>query len=284
MADDPTSERSQPARSIARRDFEQVIRRAVDLSAREGDRDEQLSEDEVIRIGQELGLSPHLVQRAMYELPELTEPPRWYDRYFGSSIFSVGRVVPGAADPTLRRLQDYLITREYLQIVRRRGHSIAFIPAEDTLSNLARAFTRPSKRHLIARSSRVMLNVQPMPDAAAHVRFDVDLTEERREKLRSGIILGSLGGTVLGTIAAAGVTGITPAFLGPLPEVLAFGASFFAVGAGAVAAAAARFKNRVFAAKFELAGLLDRVEHGESLEPPPAPWRRRLQLKLFGGR
>ena len=48
----------------------------------------------MLRIGQELGLSPQLVQRAMYELPELTAQPHWYDRYFGSSIFSVGRVVP----------------------------------------------------------------------------------------------------------------------------------------------------------------------------------------------
>jgi hypothetical protein len=36
------------------------------------------------------------------------------------------------------------------------------------------------------------------------------------------------------------------------------------------------------AAKFEVTGLLDRLEHGERLEPPPAPWRRRLQLRLFG--
>jgi hypothetical protein len=50
--------------------------------------------------------------------------------------------------------------------------------------------------------------------------------------------------------------------------------------AASFSAAASRFRNRVHAAKLELASLLDRLEHGERLEPPPAPWRRRL----FGGR
>jgi hypothetical protein len=37
-------------------------------------------------------------------------------------------------------------------------------------------------------------------------------------------------------------------------------------------------------ARTELESLLDRAEHGERLEPPPAPWRRRLQMKFLGSR
>jgi hypothetical protein len=47
---------------------------------------------------------------------------------------------------------------------------------------------------------------------------------------------------------------------------------------------ASRFKTRMAAAKLELDGLLDRAERGDRLEPPPAPWRRRLQLKMTGQR
>jgi hypothetical protein len=283
MTDEASPERPQTGRSLARRDFEQVIRRAAELSASEGDPDEQLSEDEIVRIGQELGLSSKHVQRALYELPELTEAPRWYDRYFGPGIFSVNRVVPSPADPTMNRLQDYLITREYLQIMRRRGQAVAFAPADDTLSTLARAFMRPGRRHLIARASRVIVNVQSLPENESHVRFDVDLGEERRQKVKAGFMLGALGGTVLGAVAA-GVTAVNTVIFSPAPEIMAFTSTFALVTAASVSAAAARFKNRVLMAKFELAGLLDRVEHGESLEPPPAPWRRRLQLGLFGSR
>jgi hypothetical protein len=285
MADAVPPERpTEPGRGLARRDFEEVIRRATEMSAREGDADELLTEEEVLRIGQELGLSAQHMKRALYELPELTAVPRWYDRYFGPAIFSVARVVPSQTEPTLRRVEDYLVTREYLQIARRRGHSVAFTPADDTLSNLARAFMRPTSRHVLTRASRLMLNVQPLPNDESHVRFDVDLAEERSRRLKTGLGLGGLGGTVLGAAAAGLVAVNTPAFLGPLPELLAFGGTFLAVGAASVSAAAARFRNRVLAAKFELAGLLDRVEHGESLDPPPAPWRRRLQLRLFGSR
>jgi hypothetical protein len=276
--------RPHPGRALARRDFEEVIRRAAELAAREGDDDERLTEDEVLRIGQELGLSAHHMKRALYELPELSAAPRWYDRYFGPAIFSVARVVPGQPDPTLHRVEDYLVTREYQQIARRRGHTVAFTPAEDTLSTLARAFMRPGRRHVIARASRLMISVQPLPDDESHVRLDVDLGDERKRRVTAGIAFGGVAGAVFGSAAAALVAVNSPALLGPFPAILAFSGTFLAVGAASVSAAAAGFKNRVLAAKFELAGLLDRVEHGESLDPPPAPWRRRLQLRLFGSR
>jgi hypothetical protein len=284
MADAGPPERAQPGRALARRDFEDVIRRAAELAAREGDAEELLTEEEVLRIGEELGLSTQHMQRALYELPELTAEPRWYDRYFVPPIFSVARVVPRMTEPTLRRVEDYLVTREFLQVARRRGHSIAFTPADDTLSTLARAFMRPGARHVIARASRVMVSVQSLPQDESHVRVDIDLDEERSRRLNTGLVLGGVGGTILGAGAVILVTTSTPPLLGPIPELLAFAATFFAVGAASVSAAAARFKNRVLAARYELAGLLDRVEHGESLDPPPAPWRRRLQLRLFGSR
>jgi hypothetical protein len=129
-----------------------------------------------------------------------------------------------------------------------------------------------------------MVNVQPLPNDESHLRFDIDLDDERSRRVNAGVVLGAVGGTILGTGAAVLVATSTPALLGPVPEMLAFAGTFLAVSAASVSAAAARFKNRVLAARFEIAGLLDRVEHGESLDPPPAPWRRRLQLRLFGSR
>jgi hypothetical protein len=267
-------------RAIARTDFEQVIRRAAELTLREADADEQLSEEEVFRVATELGLPAHHVRRALFELPELTVKPRWYDRYFGGSVYSVARVVPSEAQTTLRRIEDYLVTREYLQIVRRRGENIAFVPADDAISSIARAFMRAGPRHHIARASRVLVNVHDLPDEGAQVRFDVDLSQDRGSSATTATVLGVGGGFIVGAVAAhfAGVA--TPAGLGVIPEVVAFGGGMAATFAASFSAAASRFRNRVHAAKLELASLLDRLEHGERLEPPPAPWRRRL----FGGR
>jgi hypothetical protein len=273
-------------RAIARSEFEQVIRRAAELTLRDADADadEQLSEEEVLRIATELGLPAHHVRRALFELPELATSPRWYDRYFGPSIFSVGREVPGQPGPLLRRLEEYLVTREYLQIVRRRGDNLALIPADDTISSLARTFFRPGHRHHIAGATRVMVSAHALPDDGAHLRIDIDLTADRSSGVKNGATVGIVGGAIVGALAAGLVGGFVPPVAGVVPEVLAFGGGVAATFAASFSAAAARFRRRAFAARLEVAGLLDRLEHGERLEPPPAPWRRRLQLRLFGSR
>jgi hypothetical protein len=272
----------QPSRAIARTEFEQVIRRAAELSLSDADADEQLSEDEVLRIATELGLPAHHVQRALFELPELSVRPRWYDRYFGQPVFSVARVVPSEAPLTLRRVEEYLVTREYLQIVRRRGNNIALVPADDTISSLARAFFRSGSRHYVARASRVLVGVNPLPDDHTHVRLDIDLSEDRRRSVNGASAIGFFGGVIAGGLGAAAMTQVGLPALGVLPEIVAFGGGMAATFAASYSAAASSFRKRVQSARFELSGLLDRLEHGEKLEPPAAPWRRRLQGRLFG--
>jgi hypothetical protein len=273
----------QRPRAIAREDFEQVIRRAAELTLRDADAEDHLSEQEVLRIATELGLPAHHVQRALFELPELEVQPRWYDRYYGGPVFSIARVVPSQAPVTLKRLEEYLVTREYLQIVRRRGDNLAFIPADDTISSIARAFTRSGKAHHIARATRVLVSAHPLPDDSAHVRFDVDLSDERRNSANSAAFAGVVGGVIVGAVTGhfAGVA--TPEALGLIPEVLGFTGGLAGTFAATFSSAAKRFRGRVNAARLELSGLLDRIEHGERLDPPPAPWRRRLSSRFRGG-
>jgi hypothetical protein len=272
----------QPQRAIDRTQFEQVIRRAAELSLRDADADEQVSEAEVVRIASELGLPAHHVHRALFELPELQVRPRWYDRYYGSPIFSVGRVVPSESGLTLKRVEEYLVTREYLQIVRRRAGNIALIPAEDTISSLARTFFRSGSRHHIAKATRVLVSGHDLENGDCQVRVDVDLSEDRRNSANSAAWGGTVAGVIVGG-AAAHFTGLaTPAALGVVPEALAFGAGMAGTFAAIFSSAASNFRNRLQAARMEITGLLDRLEQGERLDPPPAPWRRRLSGKLFG--
>jgi hypothetical protein len=269
-------------RAIDRSEFEQVIRRAAELTISDADADEQLSEDEVLRIATELGLPAHHVRRALFELPEIPVQPRWYDRYYGQPVLSAARVVPGPAGSTLRRIEEYLVTREYLQVVRRRGEHISFVPADDTISSLARAFFRPGGRHHIARASRVLLSAHALPDSATHVRLDLDLAEDRSRSVKGAASAGIAGGLLVGTGTAIAAMTLAPAMVEPVAGALAFAGGMAATVALTFNTAARRFRQRALAAKLELAALLDRVEHGERLEPPPAPWRRRLQQRIFG--
>lgn len=280
----PEESRDLPSREVTRRDFEAVIRRAAELSADEAEGDEEtLSEDEVIRIASELGLPSRHVRQALFELPQIEADQSKRGDYFGDAVLTATRIVPGRSPDVLRRIEDYLSTREYLQVVRRRADRAFLMPAEDAISNLARGLTRPSKRFYLSRARRVIVSARSLDEDSAHVQIALDLSEQRKEAVRTGWIAGSFCGLLVG---GAGVAAIAmadlPSAVTMASQLIAFAGGFAGTVTAALAASRAAFRSKLAGARFELEGLLDRAEHGQPLEPPPAPWRKRLQQKLLG--
>jgi len=273
--------RTPPDRSITRPQLELVIRRAVELYAAHADAEDRLSEEEVLRIGKELGLPAAIVRQAIYEAPAPT-PDSFADRWFGAATVSVARAVPLPDGDVAARLEEYLATREYL-VLRRRQHSFAiFEPAEDTISKMARALSRPARNWYLARSRQVVLAVRPLEEGRTHVRIDMDLGNRRSETMVEGVVGGAVVGLALGAIAGTTVGFGLAAILGPTAAAAAgaiAGLGGFTGGFAAIMAAVRKsFRRRLDAARLEVEGLLDRLERGERLEPPPAPWRRRLGI------
>jgi hypothetical protein len=275
---EPTGERL-----IARHDFEAVIRRAAELAMHEGEGEEHFSEAEVVRIGAELGLAPRHVQQALYDLPAIESQPSTLAGAYGPAVVTASRIVPGDADLTVRRLEDYLATREYLQLVRRKEGRLIFQPAEDTISLLARGLLRPSNRFQLARARKVVLSARPVEKGRTHVQIATDLEDQRRSAVRTGIGIGATGGLMAGItgMAVIGATMDPTALTGAAHIASLLGGTAAGVWVG-IKATASGFRKRIAAARLELDGLLDRAERGDRLEPPPAPWRRRLELKMLG--
>jgi hypothetical protein len=272
-------------RAIARHELEAVIRRAAELSlSAADDAAEELTEDEVVRIASELGLPSQHVRQALHERPTLQVTPGWQDRWFDPPVLALGRTVPGPADAVQGALEQYLTTYEYLQVVRRRGPDLALVPADDAISRIARVIARPGRRFGLAHAQRVVLAVQPLPELGTHVRIEADFRDERGRNVQSALLLG---GTI-GLMAGSGLMAIAiTATGGPLEPVLAAGglvAGIAGTTALMVKAEARRFRERLERVRRELLLLLDRAETGQPLDPPPAPWRRNLQAKLFGPR
>jgi hypothetical protein len=280
----PPAEQEQGGRAIGREEFEVVIRRAAELAlSAETEGEDRLSEAEIVRIGGELGLPAHHVRQALYELPELHSEESMFGRVFGPAVVSAARPIPGDAALLLRRIEDYLVTREYLQVVRRRPDRVFFMPADDTLSALARGLTRPGSRFHLARARRAALSSRALGDGRTHVQIATDFSDQRRQGIRAAVAAGVLGGLVLGGAGAAAVTAIgMPGVFETTGQVLAAAAGLAGGVYVSVRSTAARFRARMQAARVELEGLLDRAEQGERLEPPPAPWRRRLQMRFLG--
>lgn len=284
MGVDAKSPARTSAGGITRRELEAVIRRAAELYAADADAAERISEDDLLRIAAELGLPERHVRQALLEVRTSPAESSALDRLLGPAAASGTRVVRGEADRVFDRLHDYLTTREYLRVLRRQGGVALFEPADDAISKMARIFSRPSGRHHLARAHRVRLAVNALEPGTAHVRLEIDLGDRRRNHAISGAGLGgalgvSVGGglAAVAAVAAADVAGDAGAIAA---AALTFGGTFTALASAGLALARARFRRRLDAARLEIDGLLDRMESGESLDPPPAPWRHRLLTGL----
>lgn len=284
MAEEPTPPESVPERRISREDLQLVIRRAAELYTDETDANERLSEAEVLRIADELGLPGRHVRQALYELPRGRGTEGRVDRWFGPPAVVGTRVVPGAPSDVVDRLEDYLVTREFLQVLRRQGDRVAFSPAEDAISNVARAVRRPQRQWHIARARRVFVEARPILEDESHVRLEVDVANRRRRAVAGGIV----GGVVVGLPLATGaffpvshlVLDIAGDAAGYAAGLVAGGGAFAASVSAGVAIARSRFKAHLDDARVEVAALLDRLEGGRKLDPPPAPWLRSLRSRI----
>jgi hypothetical protein len=268
--------------TVSRRGIEVVIRRAIELSLKEQDSREEVSEAELIKIAEELGLSPRHVRQALYERPPEEElEPGFLDRYFGSTSVVAARAVACDAPTALGRLEDYLVTREYLQIHRRQGPSAVFEPADDAFSSLARAFT--SGRSHLSRAQRANLTVRPLEPGWCHVRLELSYPDKRRSNVIGAGITSTMFGGITGGLVAVGMLFTIGGSALATPVAFAGGLAS-AVGTFTAIWVAFRngYKRWLARSHDEADAVLDRLQHGDDLRPPASPWLRRLQQRLRG--
>jgi len=268
-----------PQRSISRQDLERVIRRATELAA-SSDPDERIPESEVVQIAAELGLSARHVRQALLEVPG-SEEPGPLDRLFGPDVVMAARSVPGDPETVLRAMEEYLATREYLQVVRRREGLAAFVQADDTVSKVARALRRPRRRFHIARARSVIVRARELEPDVSHVRVDVNVRDRRRRAIRNGILGTAFISAPLGAAVFVPVWQLVTNVAGdPLGIAAGAVAGVGALGlglAGGITLSGMRFRRKLAAVKLEIQGLLDRLQRGDRLDPPPSPLMRRLK-------
>lgn len=273
------TDKPEQQRSISRHDLERVIRRASELAASD-DPDERIPESDVVQIAAELGLSARHVRQALLEVPG-SEEPGLVDRLYGPDVVMAARSVPGDPETLLRVLEDYLATREYLQVVRRREGLAAFVQADDTVSKVARALRRPRRRFHIARARSVIVRARELEKDVSHVRLDVNVSDRRRRAIRNGVLGTALISAPLGAAVFLPVWQAVTSVAGDPLGIAAgavVGAGALGLGmAGGITLSGMRFRRKLAAVKLELQGLLDRLQRGDRLDPPPSPLVRRLK-------
>lgn len=266
-----------PDRRLTRREFEEVIRRAADLASAEPDADEgSLDEGELFRIAGEVGLPARHVRRALAEVRSGAPEKGLLDAVWGSETVRASRVVPVPRKEVADRIDDFMVASQLLHPVRRGPELLQYRPAGDWASQIARAASGTSGRYHVASAERVEVRLEPVSDRETLVTLRVD-AGTRGDYLVGGIVGGAGAGVGAGFGAAT--------LLAAAPVLLAGGAAVVAGGAaaaGVVWLTGRSHRKKLEEVRSEVEGILDRLESGESLEPPPPSWRRWVRRHFSG--
>jgi len=276
----------QEFRGLTRQEFDSVMKRATELalsdpSAGEG----ALDETEVFRIAREVGIPDAHVRRALVEVRSAEVPVTVVDRWYGTASVSASRVVLGQREDVAEIMDEFLVSGHLLQPVRRGSEVLLYRPAVDWLSNFARAGASMSERVFWAGSKEFEVRLRQVDNEQVMVDLTVD------PGIRSDYVTGGLIGAAAGGGGAGFGVGMLVAYLTALPVLVVPTAivTAGAIASGVVWATGRASKRKREEVKQELEGVLDALERGDQLNPPPASWRRwvkrqaaRFKVELFG--
>ena len=265
-------------RSLSRREFDAVIRRAAELATSDPDAGEgALTEAELFRIAGEVGLSDTHVRRALADVRSGAEGGSVLDRVFGPSSVRASRVAPANPQEIASAVDDFLVASQLLQPVRRGVGVLQYRPAVDWASQLARAASFRSRKYYVASARSVEVQMESIDDDRTLVEFLVD-PGTRGDDIAGAVFGGGVVGGGVGSLAAVGLATVAPVGLAiGLGVVVGAGA-----WSGVTYAVGRSHKKKLQEVQTELEGVLDALEMGASLEPPPASWRRWVKRHFHG--
>jgi len=268
-----------PGRSLTRKEFDEVIRKAAEIAAAEPEGGESaLTEGELFRIAREVGLEERHVRKALGQIRSAPPTGRGpLSALYGPPFVVASRVVPGTPEALTQTLDEFMVAGRLLQNVRKGRGVLQYRPAVDWASQIARAASSTSKKYYVASSKRVEIRLEEVDDIRTMVQIEVE-PGTRDDYLAGGIIGGLGGGIGTGAGIAWAVVSVGPAALG-----IAAGIVLGSLVLGGITwGTGFRHKKRLLDVRAELEGILDRLESGDSLEPPPPSWRRWVRRHFHG--
>jgi hypothetical protein len=278
-----SSRRSDPGKSLSRREFDEVIRRASELAASEAESGEgTLDEAELLRIAGEVGLPERHVRKALEEMRtgliiREPTPTSALDRTFGPESLRATRVVARTPREIADQFDAFLVGGQLLQQVRHTDRMLQYRPAVDWASQVARAASATKGRYYVAAARWVEVRLEPLEQGRTLIEIEVDpgTRQEATSAAAAGIFFGGGG-------AGAGAAFLA-ATVAPWAVALMAGVGM-AGGVGTLIwrATGDHHKKKLKDVLAEIEGILDKLEMGESLEPPPPAWRQWVKRHFHG--
>ena len=260
------------SRNLTRTEFEAVMKRASELAVSDPyDAQSTLDEAEVFRIASEVGLRHKHVRRALAEMRSNENPTGIIDRWFGAPQVRGSRVVRASKEDLRRTLDEFLVAGNLLEAVRQGTDLLLYRPAVDWISHFARAGASLSRRAHWAAAKEIEIHLEEVDAKTTLIEIRVD------PDIRGSYTVGAgFAGLALGGGTAFGVAALVGGVLAlPVTVALMSGGLSAVVIVAVTARITGRYSRRAQEeVQREIEGVLDRLEQGEDLAPPPASWRR----------
>ena len=266
---DPTSgapRGPKPPVRLDRAALERVLARAAELqSTISAETPAVISEDEIVAIGREVGLSPEHLRQALAEERSrvvMVEEHGFIARNFGPGYAAASRVVPGKPDQILATLDRWLSKEQTLTMKRRFADRMTWEAKGGFESTVRRAFA--GREVVLIHASEVGASVTAIDANRTLVRLDATVVEKRREMV-------GWSAAATGTLGIAGTAVVSIAWLFPPLAVAlvgtAMGAAIIGGGAAAGLAVARSQRRTIERVQLALDQLIDRLEAGERSTP-----------------
>ncbi|MGH7592209.1 MAG: hypothetical protein ACREL2_12305 [Gemmatimonadales bacterium] len=201
--------------------LERIIRRAAMLQTGEHEVGDDLSRDDVLKLGREVGIPTRYLDQAMIEervrTADGTMAGLW-DRSVGPATVRAMRVVRGTPERAQRTLISWLDEHELLTVAREQPGRVLWEPVGGFHAAMRRAgavMGGVARPFMLARCRQVTAAITPLEDGYCHVTLEADI-----RKTRDAIIGGATALVLVGGAAASILTvlhAFMPLALIPLP-------------------------------------------------------------------
>jgi hypothetical protein len=240
---------------IDRAALERIIQRAAELQAGEMDTGEGLSEQDLLKLGADVGIPGRFLRQALYEETSHggAEAARGtWARWAGPTTVQAARVVPGVKTTVEQALEAWMTDAEALAVKRRLPDRTLWEAQKGFFAEMKRGLGVGGKSYHLARAHEVSAAVTTLEEGYCHVALSADVSNSRHAAL-SGATGTALSGILVSSLLLALVPVAMPVFL------LVPGAVGVGIGAGIPKV------HRRRAARIQLAleQVLDGLERGE---------------------
>jgi len=198
---------------ISREALERIIQRAAELQAAERDIGEGLTKDELLTLGQDVGIPTRYLQQALLEEQTRTVVEEGHGTLpwlAGPLRLSAARVVPGERAALLKALGGWMEDEELLQVKRRYADRTSWEPKVGAFASIQRALGSKGKTYALARAAEVAGQVTQLEPGFCHAQLMANVQNLRKARLAGAGALAALATAAVALGAAVPIALISP--------------------------------------------------------------------------